>query len=72
DDEQAIVAYGQAIVSEPDNAMAYFNRGSLYLLRENKAEAIADFGKVIEISDDDNMVEMAQDRISELNDQEWD
>lgn len=72
DDEQAIAAYGQAIVSEPDNAMAYFNRGSLYLLHENKAEAIADFGKVIEISDDDNMVEMAQDRISELNEQEWD
>lgn len=72
DDELAIAAYSQAIVSEPDKAIAYFNRGSLHLLHENKAEAIADFEKVIELSDDDNMVEMAQNRISELNEQEWD
>ena len=67
DDTRAITAYSQAIGVEPRYVMAYYNRGSLLVFQNKKADAIADFEKVIELSDDENLIKMARKRINELD-----
>lgn len=65
DDDRAIQAYTQAIDSDSKYSLAYFNRGSLRLLRGNTPEAITDFEKVIKLSTDDNLIHMARKRLDE-------
>ncbi len=66
-DEQAISAYTDAIEADPNYVLPYFYRGSLYEVKDKKAEALADFEKVIELSTDTDMVSMAAKRIQKLN-----
>ncbi len=65
-DDQAIAAYTEAIEADPRYALAYYYRGSLYGLQERSAEALNDFQKVIEISDDSDLISMAKKRIEKL------
>ncbi len=66
-DEQAITAYTDAIKADPNYVLPYFYRGSLYSIKDKKAEALEDFEKVIELSGDSDLVSMAQKRIQKLN-----
>lgn len=66
-DDEAVAAYGEAIRREPSYALAYYNRGSLYMQHEHPGEAIRDFRQVVELSDDAYLSRMAQNRLEELN-----
>ncbi|MBT4510847.1 MAG: tetratricopeptide repeat protein [Chloroflexi bacterium] len=66
---EAVAEYDAAITSDPNYAQAYSNRGSLHLVQGNMTNALFDFERVIELSDDPHLTEMAQSRIDELNEQ---
>ena len=65
-DDQAITAYGDAIRVDPNYALAYFYRGSLFVLKANTDAALADFQKVVDLSNDPDLVAMAQKRIEKM------
>jgi len=65
--QQAISAYGEAIDADPNYALAFFNRASLYVLQGQTDEALNDFRKVMEISEDPDLSGMAQRRINDLS-----
>ncbi len=64
---QAIVEYDTAIMLDPNYTLAYFNRGAVLLLQGKKLDAITDFEKVLELSDDDDLIRMTQKRIEEAS-----
>ena len=66
-DDQAIIAYSDAIYADPNYALAYFYRGSLFALNNRAEQAREDFEKVIEISGDPDLSAMAQKRIDNLD-----
>ncbi|MBT4510846.1 MAG: hypothetical protein HOC20_01365 [Chloroflexi bacterium] len=47
--------------------MAYYNRGSLLVFQNKKADAVTDSEKVFELSVDEDLTRMARSRIDELN-----
>ncbi len=66
---KAIGEYGKAIGLDKSYAMAYFNRGAIFMQQGKTADAIIDFQKVIEIGDNPDLVRMAQARINAINEQ---
>ena len=66
---EAITEYDAVISSDVNYPLAHSNRGSLHLILGNRVKALYDFEKVIEMSDDPDLVNMAHDRIDELNEQ---
>ena len=50
--ERAIADYDKAIALEPEDAVAYYNRGVSYLVLEQYERAIEDFDKAISIKQD--------------------
>ena len=65
--DQAIVDCSKAIRLDPDDAVAYVNHGVAYKLQGNKAEAIANFEKAITLSDNPQVIKMAEQQIEELS-----
>ncbi|MFC2028170.1 hypothetical protein ACFLU3_05735 [Chloroflexota bacterium] len=70
--DDAIAEYDAAIGGNANYPLAHSNRGSLHLVMGHSVKALYDFEKVIELSDDPDLVEMAQDRIDELHEQDSD
>jgi tetratricopeptide (TPR) repeat protein len=66
---KAIGEYGKAVALDKDYALAYFNRGAIYMQQGKTADAITDFEKVIEIGNNPDLTRMAQARIDALNEQ---
>jgi hypothetical protein len=64
--DRALEAYGRAIEADTGCALAYFNRGQLYMFRRKKAEAAADFRKVKELSGDPSLASQAEARLAQL------
>lgn len=65
----AIADYDKSIELDPTNARLYFNRGNAQAsigTDESRTAALADFQKVQELSDDESMRALAQQRIAEL------
>jgi len=62
-----MIEYSKAIAADENHAMSYFNRGSLYMQANKVADAITDFEKVIQRSDNPDLQRMAQLRIEEIN-----
>jgi len=65
--DKAMIEYSKAIAADENHAMSYFNRGSLYMQANKVADAITDFEKVIQRSDNPDLQRMAQLRIEEIN-----
>jgi tetratricopeptide (TPR) repeat protein len=63
--EQAIEDYDRAIALDPEFAGAYHNRGVAYRLMDNRDAAIADFERVLELSDDPYWREQAEQHLVE-------
>ena len=63
---KAIGEYGKAIALDKDYAMAYFNRGVVFMQQGKTADATTDFEKVIEIGDNPDLTRMAQARLDAL------
>lgn len=66
---KAIGEYGKAIALDKNYALAYFNRGAIFMQQGKTADAIIDFEKVIEIGNNPDLTRMAQARIDALNEQ---
>ncbi|TRZ95050.1 MAG: tetratricopeptide repeat protein, partial [Dehalococcoidia bacterium] len=64
----AIADLSKAIELNPDYALAYYNRGNTYYRKKQADLAIADYNKVLEMSNDADLVEAAKQRIEELTD----
>lgn len=64
--DDAIVDYTKAIELDSNFTLAYFERGQLYKLLGKKSEAIADFEKVVSLSNKPETDEAAQRYIEEL------
>ena len=62
----AITDLGEAIKLDPNYATAYVNRAFAYKEQGKKAEAIADFEKVLDLSTDPDLVDSANQALSEL------
>jgi len=61
---RAIEDFSQAIQLKPDYAEAYKNRGIAYMsVTDGKEKAIADFKKILEVSDDPEIRKWAQDKL---------
>ncbi len=65
--DQAIVDCSKAIRLDPKDAVAYVNQGVAYKLQGNKAEAIANFEKAVTLSDNPQVIKMAEQQIEELS-----
>lgn len=63
---KAIGEYGKAIALDKHYAMAYFNRGVVFMQQGKTADATTDFEKVIEIGDNPDLTRMAQARLNAL------
>jgi len=63
----AIADNTRATKFDPNDPVARLNLGVAYKLQGNKAEAIANFEKVINLSDNPQVVEMAKQEIKELS-----
>jgi tetratricopeptide (TPR) repeat protein len=66
---KAIGEYGKAIGLDKDYAMAYFNRGAIFMQQGKTADAVTDFKKVIELGDNPDLIRMAQARLNALDEQ---
>lgn len=64
--ELAIEDLADAIRLNPQDALAYYNRGITYKLQNKKSEAITDFEKSITLTDNPQWVKMARQQIEEL------
>lgn len=64
---EAIEEYTWAIELDPNSTEAYGNRGNAYKLQGMKAEALADFEKVITLTDNPQWIQMARQQIGELS-----
>jgi tetratricopeptide (TPR) repeat protein len=64
--DKAMIEYSKAIAADESHVMSYFNRGSLYMQQGKTADAIIDFEKVIQRSDNPDLQRMAQLRIEEI------
>jgi len=64
---RAIVDCTKAIKLDSKDVVSRLNRGTAYKLQDNEAEAKADFEKVIALSDNARVIEMAEQQIKELS-----
>lgn len=64
---EAIAEYTMAIALDDQYDLAYFSRGSLFGLQGKKADAIADFGRVIDLSQSADLCRMAKHHIERLS-----
>ena len=55
---QGIEDFSHAIFLDPDNSIAYFNRGNAFLARTDFDFALDDFSKVISLSSDDELIKV--------------
>jgi tetratricopeptide (TPR) repeat protein len=62
----AIADLNKAIKLEPDYADAYYNRGLAHKMRGEKDEAIRDFERVLELSEDEYWRNEAEEQLREL------
>lgn len=69
EDQIAIEGYDEAIRLDSKDAVAYFNRGNAYKLQGKKAKAMADFEKLVTITDNPQWVKIARQQIKELQSQ---
>ena len=65
--DEAVGEYTVAILLDPEFALAYYNRGLAYEEQGKKAEAIADFEKLLTLTDNPQLREMAREQIEELS-----
>lgn len=63
---KAVEAYDRAIEADEGCAIAYFNRGQLYMFQKKTEEAAADLRKAIEVSDDPSLTSQAEARLNQL------
>ena len=63
---QTLPNFTKAIELDPNDALAYYNRGLVHKLLGKKAEAIADFEKCIQLSQDPSLIQAAKHEIEEL------
>ena len=66
DYEKAIVEYNKAIELDSNFDMAYYSRAELFQLEGRKADAIADFERVIALSQNTELITLAKHHIQEL------
>lgn len=66
----ALEMYNAAIDSNTGEARNYYERGQVYALCGQTMEAIADFQKCISLSDDPDLIMMAEKSIQQIN-QKW-
>jgi tetratricopeptide (TPR) repeat protein len=64
--DMAIVEYNRAIVGRSDYDLAYYRRAQVYEAKGDKANAAADYRKVLEISPDEAMKQDAAARLQQL------
>ena len=64
--EEALDYYARAISADPNYAQAYFNRGRLHMTMENHREAIGDFERFLELTNDKKSANRAKRNI-EIN-----
>jgi len=67
DYDKSIEGYTEAIKLDGNFWLAYLSRGELFMMQGNKAEAIADFETVINLSDNDQLTKIAKSHLTELN-----
>jgi len=58
--------FNKALELDPNLAQAYYNRGRAYQALGDREKAIADFQKVLEISQDADLRQRAQQHLDEL------
>ena len=66
DYEKAIVEYNKAIELDSNFDMAYYSRAELFQLEGRNADAIADFERVIALSQNTELITLAKHHIQEL------
>ena len=64
--DTAIAEYTKAIELDSNFTLAYFERGQIYKRLDKKSEAIADFEKVVSLSNKPETVEAAKRYIEEI------
>ena len=64
--DMAILDLSRAIDLAPEYAGAYGNRGNVYNTIGKKTEAIADFEKFIELSDDPMLIEQTKQLLRQI------
>jgi hypothetical protein len=64
--EKAIKQYTKTISIDSRHTVAYFKRGTLLMDSGAKADAIADFRRVIELADNPELAELAEANIAKL------
>lgn len=64
--EKAIEQYTKTISIDSRHTVAYFKRGTLLMDSGAKADAIADFRRVIEIADNPELAELAEANLAKL------
>ena len=69
DYDLAIADYNKAIELMPDLAEAYYNRGVARKMKGEKEEAIRDFERFLELSEDEYWRECAEKQLKELRGQ---
>ena len=63
DVERALADYAQAIALEPENALAYLNRGQVYENTLQKDPAVADYKSVLALVCEESLKEEARKRL---------
>ncbi|MFQ5812438.1 MAG: tetratricopeptide repeat protein [Anaerolineae bacterium] len=58
--------FDKAIQLDPDYATAYFIRGGVYAVKGEKEKAIADFKKVLQLSNDPLLRQPAEEQLKAL------
>ena len=66
DYEEALVDFDAAIGLGYGTALAYYNRGVCYLTLEDYERLLADMQKVVELNEDEELTQIAQQLIAEL------
>jgi tetratricopeptide (TPR) repeat protein len=64
--DRAIADYDQAIRIRPHDAAAHYNRGLAYIEKGEKEKAIADFNKFLELSNDPDLRQQAEEQLKAL------
>lgn len=62
----AIEIFTEAIRLNPEDALAYYNRGIVYMELNEESKATADFEKAISITNDPDLTQMAGQMIEEM------
>ncbi|MFC1954386.1 tetratricopeptide repeat protein [Chloroflexota bacterium] len=65
--DRAVADCNKAISNDPNDAIAYVNRGVAYKQQGNEAEAVANFEKAVTLSNNPQVIKMAEQQIEELS-----